>query len=174
MPDAEGLALELRLPGEADPVARIVWEPARAADAETGETPAAAPGWRFQGEPGWERLELVRVLGASFDDGTVLAIAAARPAGAQGHGEEAVAGVLLAPEEGAIEAAEVLLSTEYGPDGRPRRLGVELYEDELSPPRRVAGDVLEPSGEGGRLAAAVELRMDGVPGTGLLEVVRPG
>jgi hypothetical protein len=73
---------------------------------------------------------------------------------------------------------EVLLSTEYGPDGRARRLGLELYEGPDGPPLRVAADrvgtVEEASEDDGvREHARLSLRMEGTPGTGLHELIRP-
>ena len=40
---------------------------------------------------------------------------------------------------------EALLSTEYGPDGRPRRIGLELYPAADSIPIRVAGEATHAS-----------------------------
>ena len=48
-------------------------------------------------------------------------------------------------DAGTQQDAEALLSTEYGPDGAPRRLGLELYATEGAIPIRVAADVVEAS-----------------------------
>src|SRR5258705_325734 len=58
------------------------------------------------------RWELARILSASFDDGLLLAVVALRPAGAGGHGEEAVTGILARAGEPAV-VDETLLSVEY-------------------------------------------------------------
>ena len=67
------------------------------------------------------------MLSARLDDGRLLAVAALRPAGADGHGEELVAGAL-----GDLEAFEQLerdaaLDRVRRPTGMPRRVGLELY-----------------------------------------------
>ena len=51
-----------------------------------------------------------------------------RPVDAGGHGEEVVAG-LLGDSTGFDPLAETLVSTEYGRDGLPGRVGLELYRD---------------------------------------------
>lgn len=113
--------------------------------------------------------ELGRILSGAFADGRLLAVAALRPAGAGGHGEEAVAGALVRDGEPVV-LDEVLLSVEYAPDGGPRRLGLELYERPDSLPLRVAGDVEgRPAPEQSRF----ELRVDGVEGAGVLSVIKP-
>ena len=77
------------------------------------------------------------MISASFDDGALLAVAAVRPAGVEGHDAEAVGAVLVAPDGEATRLHEALLSTEYDADGRARRLGLELYEGPGEPPVRV-------------------------------------
>ena len=116
-----------------------------------------------------ERWQLARMLSAAFDDGQLLAVAALRPKDARGHGDEAVAGVLVRDGE-PIALEETLLSVEYDRDGAPRRVGLEIYEAEDSLPLRIAGD---------RAGAAngdttFAMRNGDTPGTGRLTVVRPG
>jgi hypothetical protein len=70
---------------------------------------------------------------------------------------------------------EALVSTEYGPDGRARRLGLELYEGATEPPIRVMADRLtEARQDAGREQTALTLRMEGTPGTGLYELISAG
>jgi hypothetical protein len=117
------------------------------------------------------RWELARVLSAAFDDGVLLALAALRPAGARGHGEEAVAGVVV--RDGApVVVDEALLSVEYDPDGTPRRVGVEIYERPDSLPLRMAGDreAAEPASD----ETTFSMRSGEASGTGRLVIVRPG
>ena len=77
-----------------------------------------------------------------------------------------------APQGEATQLHEALLSTEYGPDGRARRLGLELYEDPTDPPVRVVADrVAEARQDGGREQTALRLRMAGTPGAGLYELM---
>jgi hypothetical protein len=130
--------------------------------------------WERAGELDWDEIDLVRVLSARFDDGRRLALAAIRPTGAEGHGEEAVFGVLFS--EGEAEAlSEVLLSAEHGPDGAVRRVGLELYRGEDGLPIRVAGDVTWTSShlDGGveHQRYGLSLRAGGA-GVGVLDVLR--
>ena len=138
--------------------ARVVWDLERlgsigAADVE--------PLWTIEAEPDWSAVEALRLLSASFEDGSGLAVAALRPAGAAGHDAEAVGGFLLGPEGEPRTLHEVLISTERGPDGAVRRLGLELYEEEDAIPLRVAAD-----GE-----REMSVRIGGRAGTGRYEVL---
>jgi len=133
------------------------------------------PIWRLAGELDWDQLEAVRVLTARLGDGRGLALVALRPAGARGHGDDAVAGLLIA--DGETESlAEALISTEYGPDRRVRRVGLELYRHEDGLALRVAADATatEERDEGGVRRERVALRVRaGEPGAGILEILSP-
>jgi hypothetical protein len=106
-------------------------------------------------------------------DGGLVAILAARPPDAAGHGEEEVAAAMLAPD-GEVDVTETLLSTEYDDAGRHRRANLELIR-EGEPSLRGAGAIvcgatLEPS------PARVETAffrwsLDGRPGLGRYEIV---
>ncbi len=136
---------------------RVVWDlrQLRSLWPGGGEQP-----WRLEGEPDWTRTELLRLVSAAFDDGAMIAIAAARPAGAAGHDADAVAGAMV--EDGEVARFErALISAELDAEGRTRRLGLELYPHEDSLPLRVAAD-----GE-----RDLELRMEGSPGRGRLDVI---
>ena len=86
---------------------------------------------------------LRRSIGIVFSDGGLLALSAARPAGASEHGDEQVAAVLCGPDGAPIEVSETLLSTEYGPDGVQRRATLELWTDgEEGQPLRGAGTLI--------------------------------
>lgn len=115
------------------------------------------------------RWELARIVSGAFEDGRLLAVAAARPRGAAGHGAEAIAGALIRGDEAAV-LDEALLSVESDARGRPRRIGLELYETRGSLPLRVAGDRRAADGDGDVL---LDLRTDGVAGTGRLTLLRP-
>ena len=129
--------------------------------------------WELEGELDWDEIEVVRVLTARFEDGRCLALAAIHPAGAEGHGDDAIAGVLVSDDE--PEAlAEALVSTEYGADGEVRRIGLELYHEHEGLPLRVAGDVTSVSEhvDGGVVHKGIALAARaGTPGTGLLDVL---
>ena len=139
----------------------------RRASSRSGASPASSTGTRS------------RPCGCSPGDSTsgrLIAVAALRPAGADGHGEELVAGA-LGDLESFEQLAETLLSTEYGSDGLPRRVGLELYRSEGGMPIRVAGDATATADldAGGvrRTSAALHLRAAGAAGAGALDILRP-
>jgi hypothetical protein len=157
----EGLAVEWRLD-------RLM----RAADAAD---PAADPAWELHGEPDWARFESLRlVVGAAGE--SALALAVARPTGAADHGSDGIAVALIGPD-GTDTADDALLSTEYDPDGRVRRLGVEVWL-EGGAGMRVAADR---AGEAAttidrglsREATPLSVRFDGERGGGVHELIRP-
>jgi hypothetical protein len=160
----EAVAIELTSPA-AEPL-RVEWP----AGPQAGEE----PGWRLSGELDWDEVEALRIVSAVLPDGRGLALAALRATGAAGHGDETVAAVLVANAT-AEDVAEALISAEYGGDGLPRRVGLELYTGADSLPLRVAADVTETSRERGggltHVRAALEVRLEGKRSTGLYEVL---
>ena len=166
---AEPVKIDLHPAGGAEVRVELLPERLERLDPEAG--PGADP-WRLAGplDPG--EVESLRFLAGRLGDGRALAVAALRPAGAPGHGDEFVIG-LLGPPDALERLAEVLLSTEYGPDGLPRRVGLELYETEGAVPLRVAGTVTEATAqgeEGVRVRAGLELRHGGERGAGIYEL----
>jgi hypothetical protein len=170
----EAIALEFVDPN-GDPL-RIEWR----ADALAALDPAGSgqlPPWRLGGELDWDEVSELRLLSGRLGDRRLLAVAALRPAEAEGHGDEVVAGA-----SGSVDSlerlGETLLSTEYGPEGEPRRIGLELYRADGGMPLRVAGDAtaVASSLEGGvaRTSAALELRAAGDLGVGVLDILRRG
>ena len=176
---ADGDPLVLTLGPAGGHTIRVEWDAAvlqelnaRPRDADDIEAP---PTWRLETEPGGDSAGTLRVISASFDDGALLGVAALRPPGAAGHNAEAVGAILVSSEGEATELHHALLSTEYGPDGRTRRVGLELYEDPADPPTRVVGDRVAEAGQGARSEQiALRLRMEGTSGTGVHELVAPG
>lgn len=177
MPSGDPLVLELGPAGW--PALRVEWDvealrelSATPRQPGTGE---ARPAWRLEREPDWERLNALRVISASFDDGALLAVAALRPRGAAGHDADAVGAVLVSADGEVTQLHEALLSTEYGPDGKARRLGLELHEDPTGPPIRIVADRVADArlGAGGE-QTALRLSMEGTPGTGLHELMPAG
>lgn len=84
-----------------------------------------------------------RSIGIVFSDGGLLALSAELPAAGSGHGDEQVSAVLCGPDGAPVEVSEVLLSTEYGPDGVQRRATLELWtDDDDGPPLRGAGTLI--------------------------------
>jgi hypothetical protein len=175
MPSGEPLVLELATPDA--PAVRLEWDVEALRKLGLPSPPGAdqaQPAWRLDTEPDWERAGALRVISAGFEDGAILAVAALRPRETAGHDAEAVGAVLLSAEGDATQVHEALLSTEYGPNGKARRLGLELYEGPADPPIRVAADRLAEGREGpGGERTAFKLTMEGTPGTGLYEL-RPG
>ena len=172
MPSGERLVLELDPAG--GPALRVEWDvdalrERGAAEGQPG-TAEAPPAWRLEPGPDWESASALRLISATFDDGALLAVAALRPRGAAGHDADAVGAILVSPEGEVTRPHEALLSTEYGPDGTARRLGLELYRDPAGPPVRIAADRIAGTGAGGE-QTALTLRMDGTPGTGLHEQI---
>ena len=59
-----------------------------------------------------------------------------------------------------------------GRTARARRLGLEIYQDPAGPPVRIAADRIADAREGaGGGQAALTLRMEGTPGTGLHQLI---
>ena len=176
MPSGERLALALE-PADGSALG-VEWDEdvlrglGAARQAAAGEAPRA---WRLEREPDWERTSALRLISAVFDDGALLGVAALRPRGAAGHDADAVAALLVSAAGDVSRPHEALLSTEYGPDGTARRLGLELYEDSAGPPIRIVADTVgEPHEDTGAKRTALTLRMEGTPGTGLHELIPAG
>lgn len=167
----EVVALEFT--GPAGEPLRIEWD-AEAVAALVTPTGGSEPAWRLGGELDWDEIEGLRIISGRLGPERLLAVAALRPMGAEGHGDEVVAGALGSPEH-FDQLEEVLVSTEYGPDGAVRRLGLELYRDEAVLPLRVAGDVVtrdrQVDGAIRRDSAVFELRGAGDEGIGILDVL---
>ncbi len=167
----EVVALEFTDPA-GDPL-RIEWS-AEALAALVAPQLDAEPPWTLAGELDWDEVEGLRIVSARLGPDRLLAVGALRPKGAGGHGEEVVAGALGDALE-FQQLDESLLSTEYGPDGAVRRIGLELYRDADALPIRIAGDVIASSsdrhGSVRRHTAAFELRSAGDEGIGVLDVL---
>jgi hypothetical protein len=170
---AETVAVEFTAPS-GEPL-RVEWptETLAVASPDAGRSSRA---WRLDGEIDWDEVAALRVLHAGLGDGDAVALAALRPAGAGGHGEDLVAALLLT--NGATEEIdEALLSTEYGPDQLPRRVGLELYRADDPIPLRVAADVaaasVEREGAVADVRATLEVRRDGKRAAGVYEILSP-
>jgi hypothetical protein len=177
MPSGDRLMLELD-PAEGHAL-RLEWDVEALRELSGSEIHTGAdharPTWRWEREPDWGHAGALRLISASFDDGALLAVAALRPQQAVGHDVETVGAALMTPQGEATRLHEALLSTEYGPDGRARRLGLELYEEPADPPLRVVADrVAEARPGAGGEQTAMRLRMEGTPGAGLYELVLGG
>ena len=139
----------------------------------------------------WGGIEALRIVSASFEDDSLLALAAIRPVGDESHGNELVEAVLRRGDEDETGLQQVLLSTEYGSDGEPTRIGIELHMSDEELPLRGAGDARDhggardpgdvqdsagdpptTAGQERRSATVLDMRLDGVTGTGLFEILR--
>jgi hypothetical protein len=174
---AEPGPITLEAPPGAWPL-RLVWDPAITVAGARDEP--VAPGrsaWRAEADPDWERTEALLLVSALFEDGHALALAALRPAGASGHDRDQVLHRLESSGD-LVEVTEALLSSEYDADSYLRRIGIELWIDPESPPRRVAGDregevQVDRGGNPRRELVAMSFRLDGTQGFGACELVRP-
>lgn len=154
--------------------AAVEWDLTELMHAADAADPQAPPAWRLDGEPDWERISSLRlVVGAVGEQ--ALAAAVARPAASPDHGADGVA-LALVSAEGADAADEVLLSTEYDPEGEIRRLGLEVWLASGAGKRIAADRVGEATtGETGglrRTVTPVEVRLDGERGRGLHELIQ--
>ena len=123
--------------------------------------------------PAWAELDAVRLVAALFDEENAVLLAARRPRGAGGHGQELVrAHLLSAGELLAVEDARI--STVYDAQGRQRSAGLELWLPGEDFPRRGSGSVragLSLALEGLRVdASVVAWRMEGREGAGSYEI----
>jgi hypothetical protein len=108
------------------------------------------PGVRTQGavlEPAG--LDSLRGVWSWFEDEQGLAVIAARPQGASGQDTDRISATLF-DAQGPADVADPRLSTTYGSDGLPARVGLELWvgDDDQQYPHRAAGEGL---GAGARL-----------------------
>lgn len=135
----------------------------------------AESAWRLDSEPDWRLLDSIRLVSAQFDDGAALGVAALRPSDARGHGDDVLIARFVDTDGEETATSDVLVSVEYGADGAPQRLGLELWVDPESPPMRVAANRADADTGAGRARQAVPMRfrLDGTEGAGLYETVRP-
>ena len=86
---------------------------------------------------------LRRSIGIVFADGGLLTLSGSAAADGGGHGDEPLLAVLCDPDAAPLVFEEALLSTEYGEDGVPRRVTLELWLDpEDGRPLRGAGTLI--------------------------------
>ena len=125
----------------------------------------------------WSRLELTRTVSAWLgEEQGGIVLSSLRPAGADGHDEEAVWAALVERGE-AVPVADPRLSTTYDGDGHQRRAGLELWvTDEDGYPHRAAGEVICGSSfDLGALRldmAFMRWRSEGATGVGRYDILR--
>ena len=100
------------------------------------------------GAGGLDKFDSVRDVSAWFDPAHGLSVVALRPRKARGQDADVVSAVALEPE-GPLAIEDPRLSTTYAGDGRPLRVGLELWvsaddgdEEEPQYPRRASGETL--------------------------------
>jgi hypothetical protein len=163
MTSAEAIAIEI------DDGARVEWELDALRMLVAGES--AEPAWRLRGGLDWDAVDSLRLVTAAFENGRLLALAAVRPAGADGH-DEPPRGALVQPTGDVVAFAEALLSTEYDADGSPSRIGLELYPEAEAVPLRAAADRSSPTRtHDGIEVTVMSFRLEGVGGSGVFERV---
>jgi hypothetical protein len=127
------------------------------------------------------RLDSLRLVAAWFPEDRSFALLSGRPAGVAGQDRDAIAVQVLGEPEG-MTVFDPRLSTTYGSDGAPRRMGIELWigetEDGDQYPRRVAGEVTgataHDAGGGWRWHAyALRCHSRGADGAGVYVVIHP-
>jgi hypothetical protein len=135
------------------------------------------------GAPHWDDIARAGTVSAWLADDRAIALRTVRPAGAEGHEDEAVSAVLVdtdptAPDDGAavVSVSEPRLSTTYDGEGHQRRAGLELWVgEEDAMPRRAGGRALcGTTLELGRLrldSAFFAWRMEGREGVGRYDVL---
>jgi hypothetical protein len=140
--------------------------------------PSAPPAWRIADESVLQELASLRVIAASFGE-TALAAVVARPAGPVNPDDDRIAVALVDETGSPEEIPEALLSSEYDPSGRVRRIGIELWPEAAGVgARRLAADRNGEPESGAidgatREATPMAFRLDGRHGTGLHELLRP-
>jgi hypothetical protein len=137
-------------------------------------SPPDQPVWTLAGELDWDEVDSVRVLSARLGDGRLLAVAALRPAGAEGHGEDLVAGA-IGDGDSFSGLDQPLLSVEYDGAGTPQRIGLEVHPIDDGPVLRIAADVTATAdGTGGgvsRVAAVLAVRGPEGAGAGAFDLL---
>ena len=131
---------------------------------------------RLGGELDWDEIERSGCSRPGSATAGCWRSSALRPAGAAATATSWSPG-RSATRESFSQLDETLISTEYGPDGRPRRVGLELYPADDGLALRIAGDVNAPTSSvtGGveRVAAALAIRGPGGDGAGGLDTLAP-
>jgi hypothetical protein len=144
---------------------------------ETAEIDGLGQRGHSWGVANWSRLELTRTVSAWLgEEQGGIVLSSLRPAGAQGHDEEAVWAAVVERGE-AVPVVDPRLSTTYDGDGHQRRAGLELWmTEEEGYPHRAAGEVICGSSfDLGALRldmAFMRWHADGATGVGRYDILR--
>jgi hypothetical protein len=93
------------------------------------------------GEFPWNRIDRWRTLYAASASGRAISAVAALPAGSEGHDAEMRAAQFL-DDPDALPFDDVRLSTVYGDDGMPAKVGLELWRPDDEYPQRLGGSAI--------------------------------
>jgi hypothetical protein len=94
------------------------------------------------GEFGWDRVDRWRTLYAASDGGRAISVAAARPAGSDGHDSELRWARLFGTDTGEPAFDQVRLSTVFDAGGLPAKAGLELLNEGDEFPLRLGGEAV--------------------------------
>lgn len=147
------------------------------ADGETLQVDGLGQRGHAWGETDWAAVELTRAVSAWLGDDALcgMALLGARPNGARGHADEAIAAVLVEAGD-PVAVADARLSTTYDGEGHTRRTGLELWVTEDGYPLRAAGEVVcGTSLDLGKLrldVAFLRWHAEGREGVGRYEIIR--
>jgi hypothetical protein len=137
------------------------------------------PGMRSCGTPlALRQLGSLRGVWGWFDDEQAVGVIAARPSGAAGQESDRLTATLF-DAEGRVTVQDPRLSTAYGPDGLPARMGMELWvgDGDEQYPQRAAGEAVASGDElaaGGTTLRILPLRCHsrGLDGPGVYLLAR--
>jgi hypothetical protein len=99
-------------------------------------------------------------------DGALLVASARGAPGAEGHGDESTSAWRIDPDGQQSRFAEALISTQYDADGRPTRVGIELWPGEDAPPTRVACSIVGGTSREREWVGFLRAHSDGTEGLG--------
>jgi hypothetical protein len=128
----------------------------------------SSQGWAFESSWDADPLEgaaVFRHVAVEAPDGATIVVSSTGAPGIEGHGLERTEGILRATDA-ATPFDEALLSTQYDREGRPTRLGLELWRGDDAPPTRIAASLLGGAERGGTWAGFFRCRADGAEGLG--------
>ena len=150
---------------------RVRWDAGAVAAYASAEPERA---WSLEGSL-TPKHSALRVLSGATADGSILLLAAARPAETEAHDSELIGALLVEDGGNVVAMDEVLLSTEYTADGAVRRITLELYREGDDYPLRGGGDAASTSAgerDGHRAeSATLRFRLDGSEGAALYEIL---
>ena len=127
------------------------------------------------GEFPWDRIDRWRTLYAASASGRAISAVAALPAGSKGHDAEVRAAQFL-DDPDALPFDDVRLSTVYGDDSMPAKVGLELWRPDDEYPQRLGGTAIcgtrRERAEHELVVSFFRWSIDGEPAYGCYELAR--